>query len=120
MNPIVPHEPQTVRETLRRIQAVIRTQDLDPVRARDCLMTLTALLGTCLEEIREADAAYAQVLLGHLNSTDAANRAKIKAEITPEYQRRQEARNTHTAMIEMIRSLKHYLRSQEEEMRLAR
>ena len=53
-------------------------------------------------EIRAADAAYASVLLVCLDSEERANRAKIRAEITPEFQRRQEARDTKDLLRELI------------------
>ena len=110
----------SVRDMVRRIQGELRVGALEPDQAREHLIALTALLGNCLQEIREADADYAHVLLAHLESSEKANRAKIRAEISPEYQRKQEARDTRELVQEMARSLKYYLRSQEEELRLAR
>lgn len=109
-----------MRERVRSIQAELAKGALEPDAAREHLIQLTALLGNCLQEIREADAAYAHVLLSHLDSSEKANRAKIRAETTHEYRRKQEARDTRTLVEEMARSLKYYLRSQEEEMRLSR
>ena len=116
---MLPDQP-TVRDLVRNIQAELFRGDIDPARARELLIQSTALLGNCLQEIRECDAAYARVLLSHLDSTEAASRAKIRAETSPEYQRKQEARDTRELLQESARSLKYYLRSQEEEMRLAR
>ena len=104
----------------KAFQAEIRTDDLAPERAAALLMKLTALIGNCNEEIRQADTAYAEVLLGCLSSCEKANRARIQAEITPEFQRKREARDLKELVIELVRSLKYLLRSQEEEMRLAR
>lgn len=109
-----------MRELVKRIQADVRSGELHPETARTHLLKLSALHGNVLEEIREADAEYAMVLLAHLESSEKANRAKIRAEISPEYRRKQEARDTRELVQEMVRSLKYYLRSQEEEMRLAR
>ena len=109
----------TVRAYIREIQREIReTSDLQPDRAAELLNRLTALLGNVNDEIREADAAYAVVLLGHLESSEAANRAKIRAEITPEYQRKREARDLKELAIELIRSLKYFLKAKAEEMRV--
>jgi hypothetical protein len=111
----------TVRGLVRLIQVEVRdTPDLLPDRAAECLNRLTALIGNSNDEIRIADAEYAVVLLKHFQSEDAANRAKIRAETTPEYQRKREARDTKELATELIRSLKYYLRIKEEEMRLAR
>lgn len=116
---MLPDQP-TVRDLVRHIQAELFKGDLDPLRARELLIQSTALLGNCLQEIREADAVYARVLLAHLDSTEAASRAKIRAETSPEYQRKQEARDTKELLQESARSLKYYLRSLSDEMQLAR
>lgn len=110
----------TVRERVTKIQSELLIGALEPDQAREHLLTLSALYGNCLQAIREADAAYAVVLLGYLDTAESANRAKIRAETSEEYRRRQEARDTEKLVQEMTRSLKYYLRSQEEEMRLAR
>lgn len=113
-------QPLTVRAMVARIQGELRQGALEPDQAREYLITLTALMGNCLQEIREADAAYAVVLLAHLESAEKANRAKIRAETSPEYLRKQEARDTRTLVEEMARALKYYIRSLSEEMQLAR
>lgn len=110
----------TVREMVTRIQGELRQGALEPDRARENLITLSALYGNCLQEIREADAAYAVVLLAHLDSSEKANRAKIRADTSPEHLRKQEARDIKELVLEMIRALKYLMRSLEEEMRLAK
>lgn len=111
----------TVRLLVRAMQVEIRDAvDLLPDRAAQLLTKLTALMGNCNDEIREADVEYASVLLKHLDSEEAANRAKIRAETTPEYLRKREARDTKELVIELVRSLKYFLKAKEEEMRLTR
>ena len=110
----------SVRELVREMQAEILKGDLQPRRAAELLMRLTALLGNCAQEIREADATYANVLLALLKSHDKANRARIEAETTPAYARRQEARDTKELIVELARSLKYLLRAASEEMQLTR
>jgi len=108
----------TIRGMVRLIQVEVRdTPDLQPDRAAELLNKLTALLGNCNDSIREADLAYASVLIRHLDSEEAANRAKIRAETTPEYQRKREARDTKDLAVELIRSLKYYLKSKQDEYR---
>ncbi len=110
----------TVRKLVATAQTEIRdTADLQPERARALLAHLSALLGNINDEIRKADGAYADVLLRCLESEEAANRAKVRAECSPEFQRKREARDTKELAVELIRSLKYLLRSVEEEMRLA-
>jgi hypothetical protein len=77
-------------------------------------------LANVATEIREADFEYAGMLLKYLGGEEAANRAKIRAETTLEYLRKREARDTKELVLELIRSLKYYLRTAEEEMRLSR
>ena len=110
----------TVREMVREAQAEVRTGDLLPERARYWLFRLSALLGNCLEEVREADAAYADVLLRLLDADEAANRARIRAQTTPEYARLREAKDTHALVIELVRAIKYALRSLDTESQLAR
>ena len=80
---------------------------------------MTALLGNCADQIREADAEYGVTLLAFLDSEKKANRARIRAEISPEYRRKQEARDTKELVQELARSLKYYLRAKQEEYRMA-
>lgn len=110
----------TVRDIVRAAQREIRDGDLTPGRASDLLAQLTSVLSTVLEEIRSADMDYANVLLRMLDSEEAANRAKIRAQTTPEFARAREAKDTHTVLVELIRSLKVILKAQTEEMRLTR
>jgi hypothetical protein len=110
----------TIREMVAAAQVEMRDTDLQPERAAVLLAKLTALIGNVNAEIREAEVAYAVVLLKHLDGEEAANRAKIRAETTPEFMRKREARDTKELVTESVRSLKYILRAAEEEMRLSR
>jgi hypothetical protein len=101
-------------------QAELLAGEFTPQRGRELLVRLTALLGSVLTEMRAADADYALVLLRHLDSDEAASRAKIRAETSPEYARRREAYDTRTIVVEMIRGLKASIRSVSDEMNLTR
>lgn len=98
----------------------MRDGDLPPAEASALLVKLTSLLGNVLTEMREADMVYNVVLLGFLDTEEAANRAKVRAAVSPEFQRAREAKDTHAVLVEMIRSLRQVMRSQGEEMRLTR
>jgi KaiC/GvpD/RAD55 family RecA-like ATPase len=110
----------TVREMVESFKREIRDTDLQPDRAADLLVKLTALMGNCNDQIREADADYATILLSFLEANEAANRARIRAETTPAFQKKREARDTKELVVELCRSLKYLLKSNEEAMRLAR
>lgn len=110
----------TVRLMVKAIQVEIRDSDLQPDRAADLLTQLAGLIGNCNDEIRQADVEYANHLLVCMASEEAANRAKIRAETSPEYLRKREARDTKELVKELMGGLKYFLRSKEEEMRLTR
>ncbi len=110
----------TIRDMVKAMQVEIRDTDLQPDRAAELLTKMTALIGNCNDEIRQADQLYSHCLLKCLQMESKANRAKILAEVSPEYQRKREARDTKELVVEMIGSLKYLLRSKQEEMRLAR
>ena len=111
----------TVRDLVKGYQHELRhAVDLQPKRAAEMLAELSALTGNVLEEIREADAAYRLKLMDEMAAQTKANRARIVAETSPEFARRQEARDVRELVQEMIGSLKYFLRAKEEELRDAR
>lgn len=110
----------SVRERIRVMQVQLRDGGVTPQMARESLVMLTALFGNVNEELREADLFYKTVLLAAYQTEETANRAKIRAETSQEYLRAREAKDTRDLVVEMIRSCKVYLRSLDEEMRLAR
>ena len=113
--------PETVRELVKSYQREIQqVPDLQPDRAADMLMQLTSLMGNCADAIRDADSEYAVTLLHFLDTEKKANRAKIRAEISPEYRRKQEARDTRELVIELSRSLKYFLKVKQDEYQMAR
>lgn len=105
----------SIRERIQSYQSEIIKGNLLPGRASEILTELSALLGNINEEITLRDMAYNQVLLNFLESEKTANRAKIKAGTTAEYESMRTARNTEKTAVELIRSLKYYLKAKEEE-----
>lgn len=110
----------SVRELIADIQKELRPGDVQPARARELLMSLTSLYGNCLQEVTRTKQAYTAVLAQCLDDEKKANRAKIRAELSPEHEAWKAAETAETIALEMIRSLKVILKSTEEEMRLAR
>jgi hypothetical protein len=92
--------------------------DILPARQRELQTQLTALLGNVNEEIREADALYASVLLDIMTTEQKANRARIVAETTPAFHRKREARDTKELIVEMLRTLRQNMRSMSDELRM--
>jgi hypothetical protein len=110
---------RTVRELVGLIQAELASVcDLTPDRASEMLNQATALLGNCLDEQRTADQAYKVILLHCLRNAEKANRAKIEAECSPQWAKFTESRDTLKLVEQMIISLRQFLRTQAETMRL--
>ena len=110
----------TVREIVKRIQAEVLSDGATPAIVREADMTLSALLGNVHQEQRIADQEYKLVLLGCLQGAEAANRARIRAEVTPQYLRAREAKDIAEEVKQLSVSCRAYLRSLSEEMRLSR
>ncbi len=115
------NEPKSVREMVESMQLECRNSpDLFLERAAEMLVQLSSLLGNCNDEILKRDMEYSKILLLWLEKESKANRAKITAETTKEYQARCIARNTKELAVELIRSLRSYLKSKEEELQKAK
>jgi hypothetical protein len=110
----------TVREMVTAIRVEVREGGLTPIRAGELATELSSLLGNIAEEITDADMAYNAVYAQHLDTEGKANRARIRAELTPEYLRKRQAHDTHLVAVEMMRSLRKLQDTFREEMRLAR
>ena len=107
-------------ERISVIQTKLANEALTPDLARQSLMRLTSLLGLVNDELRRADHEYKLVLLGCMAGGEPANRARIRAEVSEQYQRAREAKDTSVLVTELVRSCKGYLRSLDEELRLAK
>ncbi len=110
----------TIRELITTIQTEVRDTDLTPNRAAELLTQLSALLGNVNDYVLETELAYNQVLLDLLDSEEKANRAKIKAQVSPEYKAHIQAKNAHELVLELMRALKYFLRGAESELREAK
>jgi hypothetical protein len=108
----------TIREIIINLQnEVAKSSDLLPERASEIMAQLSALLGNINDTIRERDMAYNKKLLEFLESEKQSSRAKIKAECSDEFNQKREARDSKELAIEMIRSLKFFLKAREDEFR---
>jgi hypothetical protein len=110
----------TIREIIKGKQNEILKGNLLPQRASEILVELSALVGNLNDEITKRDMEYNKILLDYYDQETTANRAKIKAGTTPEYEAMRRARNTKDLAIELIRSLKYFLKAFEEEKQTTR
>lgn len=107
----------TIRELVKIRQDECRNVDiLTPQRASEILVELSALLGNCNEEILKRDIEFNKYLMECYQKETKVNRAKIMAEVSPEYEAKQVARNVKELVIELIRSLKYFLKNKAEEL----
>jgi hypothetical protein len=102
---------------IKSLQDEILQGELTPQRASEILVNISALLGNFNDDIRKADIAFNRILLDCYNKEAKANRAKILAETTPEYEAKRIARDIKDLAIELIGSLKYLIRSQGQEYR---
>ena len=96
----------TVRERIAVINAAQLKGDTTPIQAAQWQATLGALVGSVLSEIREAEADYHVVFAQLLDSEGKANRATIRAQMTPEWKRLRESKDTLKLVESMISGLR--------------
>jgi hypothetical protein len=111
---------QEIGIRVRSIETHLSDGSLAPSSAREFLVNLTALGGMVIDEVRRAELTYNYVLLNCLSGEEAANRAKIRAQCSPEYAQYREAKDLSEQIKQLIISCRGYLRSLDEEARLAR
>ena len=109
----------TVRELIRRIQVEIRDSSVEASRAAELIPKLTSLYASVLEEVTRREMEYNAVLSTLMDEDMPANRAKIRAQATDEYQALREAQNVEKSTLQLIQSLKTLVKLRQEEMRLS-
>ena len=110
----------TIRDRIKVVQKNLLDGALTPDMARESMLHLTSLSGNVAEEVRAAENEYRIVLLTCLEREETANRAKLRAEVSLEYQRFKEAKDTAELVKQMIITLRAVGRSLDEEIRQAR
>lgn len=110
----------TVRELVAGFEREARDPDIPPARVNAIHVALSSLLGPINAEVRGAQLDYNRVLLDWRGRSDSAADAKMRADVTPEYERLEEAKGTRDAVMEMIRSLRKASDSLREEMKMQR
>ena len=110
----------SVRQRIAEIHAQQLKGDTTPIQAAQWLTVLGALVGNVLAEIREAEAEYHVVYAGLLDREGKANRAEIKAQMSPEWKRLREAKDSLKLIESMSAGLKALTYSYRTEERLTR
>ena len=110
---------ESLREMIIKRQNEVASGDLHPVRCAEILVEISALYGNILDEVRRRQMTYNTILLNAYDETKTANRPKLKAETTKEYNRLLRAKNLEKVTIEIIRALKYFLREKSTELKEA-
>jgi hypothetical protein len=110
----------TVRERIAAIHAQQLRSTTTGVEAAQWLSVLGALTGNVLTEIREAEIAFSAVYAICLDTEEKANRAKIRAEQSPEWWRLREARDLLKQVEHQMATLKYLLRAHEADAKATR
>jgi hypothetical protein len=106
----------TVRDRIAAMQTAM-LGDLTPLQASELSNRAVALLGYVMVEERESELAYLKVLDAALDSQEAANRAKVRAQASEEYARYRTAKDARVLVLEMSRTLKAFARASAEEFK---
>ena len=113
-------EPRTVRERIAEIQQALLPGDVPQARIRECELVLSALLPYVGRERRKAEMAYHVVRAQKRREFDKASHATIEAEATPEYAQLLETKGVEHEVEQMVITCRGFLRSVDNESRLAR
>lgn len=112
---------QTIRETVSlKLKEVGDIEAIGAHRAAALLVELSSLLANVSRECVDRKIWYAQKKMMLLKEYTKSNQATIAAEASSEYKDFLEAEELRKVVIEAIRSLKYYLRVNEQEMKDAR
>lgn len=110
-------QPVTIRSLMAEFQAEAKLDSFAPSTGADMVRKLTALLGNVNVELRRREMAYNRFRLDCYQSELKANRAKMISEASQQYEDWQEVKHLKEELIELIRSLKVFVRNAEEEYR---
>lgn len=108
---------KTIREIVLDAQNRVYDTNLLPDEAVELLKTLSSVYGNVLDEIQITELKYNHILLAELDKEKTASKAKIRAEISQEYQDFLMAKNTEKLLIKLMSSLKTFIQSKRDEMR---
>lgn len=106
---------KSVREMIGDYRTEVLNHDIDGTRASKIIAELSVLLANVNEQIRESLVIYNQKLANTLAVEKSAARAKILAEITPEYIDFKTKKDLKEEVVELIRGLKYYVNAKKDE-----
>lgn len=108
---------KTVRDLIKDIQGEVRSTELHPERASELLNQLSSLLGNVNDQLKDKQMDYNKALLVIIEDSKTVAKARLVGETTQEYEELLSIKGTKELVLEMIRSLKYYLKSKYDEQR---
>jgi hypothetical protein len=109
-----------IREKVREVEGHLADGLASPADVRSFELLLSGLHGAVVDEVRRAEMRYNHVLLSFLGANEAKNRAEIRAQCSPEYGEYRAAKDLSEQIKQLVITCRGYLRSIDEEARLAR
>jgi len=98
---------------------IFKAKDLTPGRASEILVECSALLGNINDLVRKTSMLYNETLAVKLKQCKSVAEAKVLSEITQEFSDMMRAKNSKEEVVDIIRSLKYFLRCKAEEFKEA-
>jgi hypothetical protein len=109
----------TVRELIEVHAKRLREADtLSPEEASQRAISLTALLASINAELAQKESEYKVVLFSLLGGSKSVAEAKLKAEAQPEFLAWKEREVWRESCLEMVRTLKSFVRNATEERKM--
>jgi uncharacterized protein YlzI (FlbEa/FlbD family) len=108
---------EEIKNKIIALRNEIQDGNLDPYRVSEMLVELTSLFANANEEVIDASLEYNRKLLVISEDSESVAKAKLKAETTEEWRRKRQAENLKEWCVEMIRSLKYFIKSKIEELK---
>jgi hypothetical protein len=106
----------SIREMIDEYRNKIKdASSLEPDQASRYIVELSSIMGNVNQELLAKQMLYNEAKLKCLDEEKSVARAAMKAETTDAYRAYQEVKGYRDLLVEMIRGLKYYLRSQDDE-----
>ena len=109
----------SVTELVNTYKNQVFKGNLSGQEAAEILIALSALLGNINQEIRERQQKYIQALRELLEMESTVAKAKIISMATPEWLMLQESKDQKEVTLELVRSLKYFIRSLKDEIEMS-
>lgn len=105
------------RELYKTFRERMSRGSLSPKEASDIIVRLSAIMGNYSDALLDKQMAFNEKKAECLEKIKSVAKAQVMAECSKEYRDFQEIKGERENIVEMIRSLKYYMRSMEDDFR---